>query len=97
MVKEGKIDMWTIWNKKDDINGVSAERYLSRHKHLQKEETIFLKWANNRVIWVMGKNILASNYGIDASLDNEAFIAEYERVLAEPSEAEATETGEVTL
>lgn len=78
--------MWTIWNKTDDINGMSAERFLERHNYLQSEETIFLKWANDRVIWVMGKNILASVYGIDASLDNEAFIAEYERVLAEPAE-----------
>ena len=78
--------MWTIWNKKDDINGMSAERFLDRHKSLQSEETIFLKWANDRVIWVMGKNILASVYGIDATLDNEAFIAEYERILAEPVE-----------
>lgn len=87
--------MWSIWNKKDNINGFSAEWFLTRHKHLQNEEIIFLKTVNGRVVQTEGKNILAHLYGIDASLDNEAFIAEYERVLAEPVEPiEATETTE---
>lgn len=92
--RKGNITMWTIWDKKTDINGFSAEWYLNRHKCLQNEEIIFLKTVNGRVTETQGKNILASVYGIDASLDNEAFIAEYERLLAEPAEAEATETTE---
>jgi hypothetical protein len=83
--------MWTVWDKKTDINGVSAEHFLASRDYLQNEETVFLKWVNGRVIWVMAKGALAHVYGIDANLDNEAFIAEYERVLSEPAEAEATE------
>ena len=84
--------MWTIWNKKSDINGFSADWFLNRHKDLQNEETIFLKWVDGRVVEVEGKNILASVYGIDATLPDMEFIAEYERVLAEPVEpAEAEE------
>jgi hypothetical protein len=83
--------MWTIWNKKTEINGCSAEAFLARNKHLQNEETIFLKSVNGRVTQVEGKGILAFVYSIDATLDNEAFIAEYERLLAEPDKAEATE------
>jgi hypothetical protein len=78
--------MWTVWNKKDDINGMSAEMFLDRHKNLRNEETVFLKWVNGRVIWVMGKNTLAHVYGITADLPNDEFIAEYERILAEPAE-----------
>jgi hypothetical protein len=83
--------MWNVWDKQTEINGFSAEAFLARNKHLQNEEVIFLKTVNGGVVEIEGKNILASVYGIDASLDNEAFIAEYERVLAEPAEAEATE------
>jgi hypothetical protein len=83
--------MWTIWNKETEINGFSAEAFLSRNKHLQNEEVIFLKSVNGRVTQVEGKNILAYVYGIDINLPDMEFIAEYERVLAEPAEAEATE------
>lgn len=78
--------MWTVWNKKDDINGMSAEMFLDRHKNLRNEETVFLKWVNGKIIWVMGKNILASIYGIDPALDNDEFISAYEAALAEPIE-----------
>jgi hypothetical protein len=82
--------MWIIWDKKSDINGYSAEWFLSRHKHLANEETIFLKTVNGRVTQVEGKGVLASNYGIDPTLTNNEFIAEYERILTEPVE-EASE------
>lgn len=82
--------MWTIWNKKDEINGFSAEYILGRNKHLANEDVIYLKWVNGRATQIEGKNILASVYGIDATLPDMEFIAEYERVLSEPSE-EVTE------
>jgi hypothetical protein len=82
--------MWTVWDKQTEINGFSAEAFLARNKHLQNEEVIFLKTVNGRVTNVEGKNILASVYGIDATLPDMEFIAEYERVLSEPSE-EVTE------
>ena len=80
--------MWSVWDKQTDINGFSAEDFLARNKHLQNEGTIFLKTVNGRVTQVEGKNILASVYGIDATLPNDEFIAEYERVIAEPTEEE---------
>jgi hypothetical protein len=83
--------MWTIWNKKDEINGFSAEFMLERNKHLANEDVIYIKTINGSVVEIEGKNILAHHFGIDPTLDNEAFIAEYERMLAEPAEAEATE------
>jgi len=83
--------MWLVWDKQSDINGVSAEQHFERHKYHKNEETIFLKTVDGRVTQVEGKNILASVYGIDATLGDEEFIAEYERVIAEPIEDEATE------
>lgn len=82
--------MWTIWDKTSEINGFSAEWFLSRHKHLANEETIFIKTVNGRVTQVEGKGTLASVYGIDPTLANDEFIAEYERILTEPTE-EASE------
>lgn len=75
--------MWSVWDKKSDINGFSAEWFLDRNKKLQDEETIFLRMVNGRVTQVEGKSILARNYGIDLGWDNEAFIAEYERIIEE--------------
>lgn len=82
--------MWTIWNKQTEINGFSAEWFLNCHKHLTNEETIYIKTVGGRVTQVEGKGVLASVYGIDPTLPDEEFIAEYERILAEPVE-EATE------
>lgn len=74
--------MWEIWNKQTPINGVSAERCLQNFNHLANEETIFIKYVNGRAVQVEGKNVLSSVYGIDTTLDNQAFIEEYERVIA---------------
>ena len=83
--------MWNIWNKTSEINGFSAEAFLARNKHLQNEEIIYIKSVNGRVTQVEGKNILASVYGIDTTLDDEAFIAEYERILNAPVEEPISE------
>ena len=86
--------MWSIWDKKSDINGCSAERFLDRHKFLKKEETIFLYTENKRVTNVAGKSILAYNYDIDPTLTNDEFIAAYEAKLAEPDEPTEPEPDE---
>jgi hypothetical protein len=85
--------MWTIWDKKSEINGFSAGAFLARNKHLQNEEIIFLKSVNGRVTQVEGKMILAAVYGIDSTLSDEKFIAEYERVLSAPAEEVAAANG----
>lgn len=78
--------MWTVWDGQSEINGFSVERFIAKHKHLQDQETIFVKTVEGRVTQVEGKGILATGYDIDESLPNEAFIAEYERILTEPIE-----------
>ena len=84
--------MWEVWDKQTEINGFSAEDFLSRRsKQMQREETIFIKKVNGRVTQVEGKIILASVYGIDETLSNEEFISEYERIMAEAAEETAAE------
>lgn len=84
--------MWSIWDKKSEINGLSAERCLQSFNHLVNEETIYLKTVDGRVTQVEGKSVLASVYGIDPALPDEEFIAEYERVINLPPEPEETDT-----
>lgn len=76
--------MWTIWDKTSEINGYSAEWFLNRHKHLANEETIYIKTVDGRVTQVEGKAVLVKVYGIDPTLPDEEFIAEYERVINLP-------------
>ena len=82
--------MLSVWDKKSDINGYSAEYCFQTFKHLANEETIYIKTVNGRVTQIEGKGVLASVYGIDPTLPDDEFIAEYERILAEPVE-EASE------
>jgi len=82
--------MWTVWNKTSKINGMSAKEFFNRNKHLQNQSTIYLKYVDNKVVEVEGKEILANVYNIDISLDDETFIEEYERIISE----EQTDTSE---
>ena len=75
--------MWSIWDKKSDINGVSAEWVLNHHKFLQKETTIYIRTDNGRVTNIEGKSILADNFGIDPTLPDGEFLVAYEAKLAE--------------
>lgn len=84
--------MWSIWDKTSDINGYSAEWFLNRHKHLANEETVYIKSVDGKVTQVEGKGVLASVYGIDPTLPDDEFIAEYERITSEPAEPEGDET-----
>ena len=82
--------MWSIWDKQSEINGFSAEHYFKVFPHLKNEETIYIKTVDGRVTQVEGKGVLASVYGIDPTLANDEFIAEYERILTEPEPTEET-------
>lgn len=84
--------MWSVWDKKSEINGFSAEFVLSRNAHLVNEDTIFIKTVGGRISRIEGKSILADGYGIDSTLPDDEFIAEYERVIAEPAETSASAT-----
>ena len=80
--------MWSIWDKKTDMNGFSASSWFESFPHLRNEETIYIKTINGRTVQIEGKSILANNYNIDPTLPDDEFIAEYERILAAPPEEE---------
>lgn len=84
--------MWTIWDKQTEINGFSAKWFFDNHEFLRDEETIYIKTENGRVTAVEGKSILAKHYGLDPALPDEEFIAEYERMTAEPDPETDTTT-----
>jgi hypothetical protein len=84
--------MWSIWDKQSEINGSSAEHVFKTFNHLANEETVYIKTVDGRVTNVEGKGVLASVYGIDPTLPDDEFIAEYERVTAEPAEPEGDES-----
>jgi hypothetical protein len=76
--------MWYVWDKITSINGFSATDFLARNKHLQNEETIYVKEVNGRATQVEGKSILASVYGIDINLSDEEFLNAYEAIVNPP-------------
>ena len=82
--------MWSIWDKTTDINGFSADFILSRNKHLQNEDVIYIKTVNDRVTEVQGKKTLSTVYGIDYNLSDEEFIAAYIEAIT-PKELEGDE------
>lgn len=86
--------MLSVWDKKSNINNLSAERFLDRHKFLRKESTIYIETVNGKVSLVAGKSILSNNYGIDPTLPDNEFIAEYERIINTPPEEETNLDGE---
>lgn len=78
--------MWSIWDKKTDMNGFSASSWFESFPHLRNEKTIYINTVDGRVTRIEGKSILANHYGIDYNLPDDEFIAEYERILAAPPE-----------
>ena len=73
---------WEVWDKTSDINGVSAERYLSTRPYIKDGTTVYIKRVNGRATEVQCKPTLAHHYGIDPTLDDQAFIEAYEAALA---------------
>lgn len=74
--------MWEIWDKETDINGVSAEHYRSTRPYIEDDTTVYIKRVNGRAVQVECKPTLAHVYGIDPTLDDQAFIEAYEATLA---------------
>lgn len=84
--------MWSIWDKKSEINGCSAEHMYGTFDHLVTEDTIYIRTEGGFVTNVEGKSILASMYGIDPTLPDDEFIAAYEAIIAPPEEETDTTT-----
>lgn len=77
---------YELWNRQDPINGVEASHFLNNSPFKDYEGDIILIYADNgRVSNVECKDILAQIYGIDATLELDAFMEAYFKAL-EPEE-----------
>ena len=78
---------YSLWNRKDTINGKEASYFLEQKPFKDYEGDIILIYADSgKVSQVECKDILASAYGIDKTLSLDEFMAQYETILNTPIE-----------
>lgn len=56
-----------VWNKKEDINGVSASEVVKSH-NIKETDEVFLIMTGTRVVELQFKDIIVSNYNLDPNL-----------------------------
>ena len=82
---------YKVWNRVEEINGVSAEHFLNSEPFKScKHDIILIYNESGRVTQVECKDILAQVYGIDKNLYIDAFMSKYFEIKAK-EEQEATE------
>lgn len=80
---------YSLWNRKDTINGKEASYFLEQKPFKNYEGDIILIYADNgKVSQVECKDILANVYGIDKTLSLDKFMEKYETILNTPIEQE---------
>ena len=81
---------YSLWNRKDTINGKDAKYFLEQKPFKYYEGDIILIYGeNDKISQVECKDILASVYGIDKTLSLDEFMAQYFEKLT------TTETSEI--
>ena len=87
---------YSLWNKKDTINGKEASYFLEQKPFKDYEGDIILIYCvDNKISQVECKDILASVYGIDKTLSLDEFMTQYETILNTPIEtSEINETSD---
>ena len=69
---------YSLWNRKDTINGKEASYFLEQRPFKDYEGDIILIYADSgKVSQVECKDILASVYGIDKTLSLDEFMTQY--------------------
>ena len=69
---------YSLWNRKDTINGKEASYFLEQKPFKYYEGDIILMYADSgKVSQVECKDILASVYGIDKTLSLDEFMTQY--------------------
>ena len=87
---------YSLWNKKDTINGKEASYFLEQKPFKDYEGDIILIYGEDyKISQVECKDILASVYGIDKTLSLDEFMTQYETILNTPIEtSEINETSD---
>lgn len=85
---------YSLWNRQDKINGVEPSHFLNNEPFKNYSGDIILIYADNgKVSNVECKDILANVYGLDPTLEIDAFMTAYFEKLEElASEEPANET-----
>ena len=88
---------YSLWNKKDTINGKEASYFLEQKPFKDYEGDIILIYADNgKVSQIECKDILSSIYKIDKTLSLDEFMTQYETILNTPIEtSEINENSEI--
>ena len=84
---------YSLWNKKDTINGKDASYFLEQKPFKDYEGDIILIYGeNDKISQVECKDILASVYGIDKTLSLDEFMTKYFAKLTSIETSEINET-----
>ena len=86
---------YSLWNRKDTINGKEASYFLEQKPFKNyKGDIILIYGKNNKVSQVECKDILAKVYGIDNTLSLDEFMTQYFEKLTPIETSEINETSE---
>ena len=87
---------YSLWNRKDTINGKDASYFLEQKPFKDYEGDIILIYSDGgKVSQVECKNILASVYGIDKTLSLDEFMTQYFEKLTTIETIEINENSEI--
>ena len=86
---------YSLWNRKDTINGKEASYFLEQKPFKDYEGDIILIYSySGKVSQVECKDILASVYGIDKTLSLDKFMTQYFEKLTTIENIEINETSD---
>lgn len=80
-----------VWDKKESINGIEAERVMES-QGIDSNEEIFLVLEGERVKEIQRKSTIASNHGIDANLSCEEVAQKYLEIKQQEEQKQKEET-----
>ena len=86
---------YSLWNRKDTINGKEASYFLEQKPFKYYEGDIILIYSDSgKVSEIECKDILASVYGIDKTLSLDEFMTQYFAKLTQIETSEINETSD---
>ena len=78
---------YSLWNRKDAINGIEARHFLEQKPFKDYKGDIILIYSeDDKISQVECKDILAKVYGIDKTLSLDEFMSQYETIANTPIE-----------
>ena len=82
---------YKVWDKEEDINGVSADCVIKSHNIKDEDEIFLIINEKGKVIEIQFKSIIADYYNLDNSLTCKQVAQEYLRIKEEEKLQEGKE------